>query len=268
MRSRSSSEPREEELAALADDSLAPERRAEIEALAASTPELTARLEEQRRAVALLQGAAEEVEAPAGLRHRVEGKRSPFHWIEGRRSPFHWIEGRRSRFAWGGLAIGAAAVAALAVVLLLPESVGGPSVAQASVLGARPATAGAPGAASPTLLARDVEGVSFPRWAKEFGWKATGVREDTIGGRRATTVFYEKGGKRIGYTIVAGSKLKWPQGAKIESRGPTDFRLVTIGGRHVVTWLRHGRTCILSGDIPFAKLVKLADWRGKGSVTF
>src|SRR4051812_11687902 len=252
MRSRSGSEPREEELAALADGSLAPERRAEVEALAASTPELAARLEEQRRALALLQGAAEQVDAPGGLRHRLAAQRRPVM-----RSPFHWV----------GAGIGAAAVAALVVVLLLPESVGGPSVAQASLLATRPSAARAPAVAGPTLLDRDVEGVAFPNWAKKFGWKPVGARVDTIGGRRAVTVFYEKAGKRIGYTIMEGKKLKWPD-ARIVQRGPTDFRLLTVNGRPVVTWLRRGHTCILSGDIPFATLVKLADWRGKGTVGF
>src|SRR3954469_25510655 len=102
MRSRSSSEPREEELAALADGSLAPERRAEVEALAASTPDLAERLEEQRRALALLHGAAEQVDAPSGLRARLAAQRQPKA-----RSPYHWA----------GIAIGAAAAAAIAVVL-------------------------------------------------------------------------------------------------------------------------------------------------------
>jgi hypothetical protein len=252
MQSRSGSEPREEELAALADGTLAPERRAEVEALAASTPELAERLEEQRTALAHLQSAAEQVDAPTGLRYRLEASKQPVM-----RSPFHWI----------GLGLGAAAAVALVVVLLLPQSLGGPSVAQAAALATRGPSAPAPGVRSATLLAKDVQGVAFPNWAEKFGWKPVGVRTDRIRGRRMVTVFYEKAGKRIGYTIVEGKKLKWPP-ARIVQRGPTNFHLVVINGRPVVTWLRHGHTCVLSGDIPFAKLVKLADWRGKGTVTF
>ena len=60
------------ELAALADGSLAPERRAELEARVAASPELADLLAEQQRAVALTRSAAAEVEAPAALRARIE----------------------------------------------------------------------------------------------------------------------------------------------------------------------------------------------------
>jgi anti-sigma-K factor RskA len=63
------------ELAALADGSLAPERRAALEARVAESAELADQLAEQKRAVALAQGAVQGVEAPAGLRARVEAQR-------------------------------------------------------------------------------------------------------------------------------------------------------------------------------------------------
>src|SRR5438067_2320366 len=63
------------ELAALADGSLAPERRAALEARVAASSELVDRLAEQRRAVALARSAAEGVEAPAELRNRIEAQR-------------------------------------------------------------------------------------------------------------------------------------------------------------------------------------------------
>ena len=66
----------EEELAALADGSLEPERRAELEARVDASPALADRLAEQERAVALIRGAGDEVEAPAGLRARVDAQRS------------------------------------------------------------------------------------------------------------------------------------------------------------------------------------------------
>jgi Anti-sigma-K factor rskA len=95
--------PDEAELAALADGSLAPERRAALEARVDASPELAERLAEQRRAVSLAQAAATEVEAPAGLRARVEAQRGA------RRAP------NRRRFA----VVAAAGVAALAVALPL-----------------------------------------------------------------------------------------------------------------------------------------------------
>jgi hypothetical protein len=60
------------ELAALADGSLPPERRAALEQRVAASSELADRLAEQQRAVALARSAAAEVEAPAALRARIE----------------------------------------------------------------------------------------------------------------------------------------------------------------------------------------------------
>jgi hypothetical protein len=66
----------EAELATLADGSVGPERRAALEAQIATSPALADRLAEQERAVALLRGVREEVDAPAGLRARLEAQRS------------------------------------------------------------------------------------------------------------------------------------------------------------------------------------------------
>ena len=87
------------ELAALADGSLAPERRAALEARVAASPELADRLGEQQRAVALAQNALNGVEAPAALRARIEAQR----------------RGRRVRAPRRLVLIGAPAIAALAV---------------------------------------------------------------------------------------------------------------------------------------------------------
>jgi anti-sigma-K factor RskA len=62
------------ELAALADGLLGPERRAALEEQVAASPELAERLAEQQRAVALMQGAAAEVAAPAALRERIDAQ--------------------------------------------------------------------------------------------------------------------------------------------------------------------------------------------------
>jgi hypothetical protein len=63
------------ELAALADGSLAPERRAAVEARVAASSELAHRLAEQQRAIAFARSASEGVEAPAALRARIEAQR-------------------------------------------------------------------------------------------------------------------------------------------------------------------------------------------------
>ena len=91
------------ELAALADGSLASDRRAALEARVAESSELADRLAEQQRAVDLARSAAAEVQAPATLRARIEAPR------RARRMPTP----RRL----GLVAAGAAAVLAVAVGL-------------------------------------------------------------------------------------------------------------------------------------------------------
>ena len=63
------------ELAALADGSLEPERRAALEARLAASSELADRLAEQQRAVLLTRSAAAEVQTPAALRARIDAQR-------------------------------------------------------------------------------------------------------------------------------------------------------------------------------------------------
>jgi anti-sigma-K factor RskA len=63
------------QLAALADGSLPPERRDAFEARVAASPELSARLAEQQRALMLARSASANVDAPAALRARIETQR-------------------------------------------------------------------------------------------------------------------------------------------------------------------------------------------------
>src|SRR6266487_4331541 len=89
------------ELAALADGSLASERRAALEARVAPSSELADRLVEQQRAVAFARSAVNGVEAPATLRARIEAQRRV----------------RRVRVPRRLVLIGAPAIAALAVAI-------------------------------------------------------------------------------------------------------------------------------------------------------
>ena len=93
------------ELAALADGSLAAERRAGLEDRVASSPELGSRLAEQERAIDVVQRAVAEVEAPAALRARIERERSA------RRRPVP----RRTLLAGAVAAVAAAVVVGVAV---------------------------------------------------------------------------------------------------------------------------------------------------------
>ena len=125
----------EEELAALADGSVAPERRAELEARIDASPILADRLAEQERAVALLHGAGDDVEAPAALRARLEAQRSA------RTVP------TPRRLVLGGVAAAAVAAAAVAVVFVGSGSHGARFQA---ALGSTPLAPGAHGEATLT----------------------------------------------------------------------------------------------------------------------
>jgi hypothetical protein len=82
------------------------------------------------------------------------------------------------------------------------------------------------------------------------------------------TVFYERGGKRIAYTIVAGEQLEWPD-VEPTVRDGVELRPFDEEGREVVTWLRGGQTCVLSGEaVSEATLLELAAWKGMGAVKF
>ena len=253
------SEPGLAELAALADGSLPSDRRLPLEERVAASPELAAVLAEQERALAIVRAAAVEVEAPSGLHRRIElarGSRS------GR-------GGRRLVVIAAGAA--AAAATALALVLSLPNGAGGPAVAEAAVLATRPASSGAPAVlpGRTTLLRTRVETVPFPNLARKFGWRPSGQRVDLLQGRRVVTVFYLKAGTRIGYSIVSGTKLEVPEDAGATSRRGVELRTLRIGPRSIVTWLRKGHTCILSGSgVEPATLLELASWTGRGTIPF
>lgn len=57
------------EIAALADDELPPDRRAQVVAAVAASPELTRKLAVQVRVAATIRAAAAPVKAPDGLRN-------------------------------------------------------------------------------------------------------------------------------------------------------------------------------------------------------
>jgi hypothetical protein len=164
----------------------------------------------------------------------------------------------------------AAVVAAVVAVLVGPSgSPEGPTVAQAAGLSARGATAPPPKRYDGLpVLDREVEGLHFPRWQTRFHWRASGTRVDRLRGRQATTVFYDRSGRRIAYTIVAGEALRVPAG-RSSHRGGVAFRTLRSGKRLVVTWRRKGRTCVLSGArVGRHELLALAAWRAGGKLAY
>lgn len=240
------------ELCALADGTLPAERRGEVEARVAASPELQAALERQRRAVRAAQALAEE-EVPRSLQTAVGARTRAFG--AGR---------RRFRGPVPRLAVAGAAAVAVAVVaaVLLTGGPGAPSVADAARLGTRPATQPAPPAAGEagTKLAVAVEGVPFPNLERFAGWRAAGVRHGRIGDRDATVVVYRKDGRRLGYVIVAGAGLARPPAARTTVIRRVEYQTLRLSGRLAVTWRRGGRTCVLVGQATRRELLGLASW--------
>lgn len=247
------------ELAALADGTLPAERRALLEARVAASAELRDALERQRRAVAATRAAATEP-APASLRTTVE--RSIGDRATGR---------RRSRLV-PGLAFGGALAAATAIVLalVLTGAPSGPTVADAARLATSPPTGPAPTrlADSKSKLTVQVDGVVFPDLARAYGWKPVGVRSDEVDGRAATVVYYEKGGKRIGYVVLAGSAIPQPSGAHVVNQRGVRYAALDVDGHSTVTWERLGHTCVITGATSHSELLRLASWHGGGTLRY
>jgi hypothetical protein len=209
------------------------------------------------RGRALVQAAVAQTSAPLALRERIEAERG------GARRP------ARRTWAFGGSFAAVAAAVVAAIVIAGGGAAGGPSVAQAAVLALRAPTGMAPAVdpAHPGLLRRSVDGVTYPSWQDEFPWRASGVREDKIEGRRAVTVFYDDPGRtRIGYTIVAGGALDEPSGPGLR-QGAEHYVVLRRGARTIVTWRRGGHTCVLSGPatVSSQKLIALASWSGSAT---
>ncbi|HUA04842.1 MAG TPA: hypothetical protein VMB27_13135 [Solirubrobacteraceae bacterium] len=244
----------ERDLARLADGTLEPGRRERVERKVADSYELQGRLGDQRRAVAATRALAAE-RAPLALRLRRRALAD------------------RSRTRSAAFALGLSGV--LAALVLMLGSLGGSqgvlTVAEAATIAVRsPTTVVAePRDDAATLPRVSAAGLPFPYWEDRFGWVATGVRSDEVGGRRLTTVFYRSHGREIAYTIVPGSSLPAVPHARTTARGGVVVHSSMEGGRRVVTWERRGHTCVLSGSgVPLAALVKLAAWRGHGAIPY
>ena len=162
-------------------------------------------------------------------------------------------------------AVGALAAAAIAALVLGLSSGGSPTLTlrQATALTVSEATAAGP-LESPRKdgrLLADVEGVAFPYWEDRFGWRSTGMRTDHLAGRTIRTVYYADGGRRIGYAIVAGANAPPVRGGTVAWRGGHPYTVSSVGGLPVITWLRDGHLCVVSGrGVDSATLLALASW--------
>jgi hypothetical protein len=247
----------EGELTRLADGTLPADRQADVRARIDQSPELTAALAEQERAVTMLRALDEP--APAALRARVSELTGPAP----PRSAPRW---RRALVLPGATAI-AAAVAA--VVILVSGGAGAPTVPAAARIALASATLPAP-AVDPnqsTNLMLSAAGIPFPAWGPENGWTAAGARTDRVGGRKVTTVFYiGRTGKRIGYAITDGAPLSGARGTSVARYG-VRFTLQRSGPARLISWVRSGHTCVIAGrTVSYRALLALAteDERAEG----
>jgi hypothetical protein len=247
----------ERDLARLADGTLRGRRRARLERLVANSTQLQARLNDQRRALAATRSLARLERAPLAL-HAQYGA---------------LVTRRRRRAPAGALGLAGAAGALAWTIAALGGGQAALTVAQAAAIAVRPATTIVAEPASDDHVALpgvQAEGMPFPYWEDRFGWHATGERTDRLAGRMLTTVFYRRGPERIAYTIVSGSALAPVAAAHTTTRGGTVLADTWSGGRPVVTWLRLGHTCVLSGGpgVSFRALTRLAGWRSHGELPF
>jgi hypothetical protein len=211
-----------------------------------------------------------DVRAPESLHRQVESliaARSPRAARASRGARGARGAGARPFGAGPRLAAGGAIAAALLALALAFGLSGGSStlsVHDASALTLRPATSAPPGESRSDSreLAVAVEGVAFPYWGDRFGWRSTGSRTDHVAGRTVKTVFYANGrGRRIGYAIVSGSAPQQPSGGVVAWRDGKPYRQLTQNGVPVISWLRGGRLCVVSGHgVDGATLLRLASW--------
>jgi hypothetical protein len=229
-------------LVRLADGALAGAAREAAEARLRAIPDGDRLLERQRRVARALAAGAELPPlhpAPTPVRHRAPQ-----------------------------LAAAGALLAVLALLLLSPPG-GDSTVERAAAMSQLPATQPAPEASDDTLRA-EVQGVRFPNWGAEFGWREAGMRRDELDGRPTTTVYYEHMGHRLAYTIVSGPALPPPADARVIRRDGLEIALYRDprhGGHDVAVFERGGRTCVVAGHVlELSTLLELAAWRGDGSI--
>jgi hypothetical protein len=220
--------------------------------------------DEQRRVAGLLRSF--DAPAPESLHRWAEALVAAHQSQFAPRAPRRGVR----RFSPLGL-VGAGAVAAaiVAVAIAVGLGAGGSAAPPASFSRAAASTLGAATLAAPeesqahrAQLAVAVDGVPFPYWEDRFGWRSTGSRTDRVDGRLITTVFYaDSSGRRIGYAILAGAPAPRVAGGVIAWRGGVSYRLLTENGAAVVTWMRDGHLCVVSGrGVSSATLLRLASW--------
>ena len=249
------------DLARLADGTLPAERRAEVEARVAASPQLV----EHRRAPGRRAGRA----ARHG-RHRRPGAAARAT-STGARGAGRTARGARRRFLFGGALAAAAAVALALIARAAGRISGGPSVADAAALAKKPPTQPAPAACpgTPQLLRAEVDDVPFPNYAAKFGWTAVRrARGRSLRPRRDHRLLRE--GRPRDRLHDRVRRLARPAAdARVDHarrRRVPHASATTAERRHVGARRPHVRA--VRRGCAAAELLELADWRGKGAIPF
>ena len=224
------------------------------------TPLSEAELGEAREGERLIASAVAETRAPQSLRESIEAERERAGAPD--TAPF-W---RRHLWAPAVAALAAAGIAAFAIALQTGSETTDPTLpdvyAAARLAPAEPGPA--PAGGDPPVLDASVGTLQFPDWREAFDWRAVGRRDEEVGGREVTTVYYRNpDGARLAYSVVAGEPIGGtPAGRRVDREGNT-YNVARGGERTTVTWTQDGQTCVIvaPSSVPASTLVDLADSR-------
>jgi anti-sigma factor RsiW len=231
--------PTDDDLTRLADGTLPGAHVAALRARVQSDPELSARLREQQRGVALMR-ASEEIVAPASLHAAIHGQTSQRRSRV--RGPARW---RPRLLAPLTATMGAAAVIVIVLVSGGSRSLTVTQTAQVSALASPTRGAPAVDRGDTDLLSLRVGSIHFPAYERQTDSRATGARTDHLRGREVQTVFYDIAGRRVGYSIIAGGAVPVPRGSSNTIQG-VRYVTTTTGDARLVTWRRAGHTCVIA----------------------
>jgi hypothetical protein len=204
------------------------------------------------------------VRAPESLHRRVQEMVADAQRRASARRRLRWAMPVRRPAALAGAAALLATVG-VALALTLPGGGAGRALTPqaAAALALAPASAPAPreSPSDRSELAASVGGVAFPYWKERFGWRGSGTRSDTLGGRTVRTVFYSNAqGQRIGYAIVAGPAPATGTGTLVHRWG-VSYRISSWRGASVIAWHRGGHLCVMAGrGVSPRTLLALASW--------
>lgn len=221
------------------------------------------------------------VKAPESLHERIAtmaAAEATATAADARRSPLtaslrrRFTPARRRPSRLGLAFASATALALVAVIAIAAIHPGGSSTSldarSTAALALSRATLPAPSesASDRSELTASVGGVAFPYWKERFGWRGSGARSDTLGGRAVTTIFYSNAsGQRVGYAIVAGPAPASGSGSLVHRWG-VSYRLSSQDGANVIVWRRGGHLCVMAGrGVSPLTLLNLASWGSEHS---